>query len=138
MRKMMKTTMIINFLWSLIMVSAFAYLVHGRYSDPRAILLTLGVAYAVISFFALVGRRWAIGIPVIIAILLMIRWLPMVGINTWMFMSGHELYQDSPATILVVLSYAVVFAIPSTILCSLYLVQRKQIWGILRNGASIA
>jgi hypothetical protein len=120
------------------MVSAFAYLVHGRYSDPRAILLTLGVAYAVISFFALVGKRWAIGISVIIAILLMIRWLPMVAINTWMFMSGHELYQDSPATILVVLSYGVVFAIPSTILCGLYLVQRKQIWGILRNGASIA
>lgn len=119
------------------MLSAFAYLVHGRYSDPRAILLTLGVAYTVVSLFALVGKGWAIGISVIIAILLMIRWLPMVAINTWMFMSGHDLYRDSPATILVVFSYAVVFAIPSTILCGLYLVQRKQIWGILRNGTSI-
>ena len=122
------------------MVGAFTYLylVLGRYSDSLAILLTLGVAYVGISFFALAGKRWAIVTSTIVAILLMIRWLPMVAINTWMFISGHELYRDSPATILVVLSYAVVFAIPSTILCCLYLAQRKQIWKILRYGEAIA
>lgn len=120
------------------MISAFAYIVHGRYSDSRAILLALSVTYAAVSFFALTGKRWAIVVSVVIAILLMIRWLPMVAINVWMFISGHELYRDSPATIFVVLSYAVVFAIPSTVLCGLYFAQRRQIWGILRNGTPTA
>ncbi len=116
------------------MASAFTYLVVGLYSKPRAILLIIGLCYIVVSIFALIGKRWAIGFSVLTAILLMLRWLPMVTINTWMFLSGHELYRDSPATILVVLSYALVFALPATVLCVLYIFQRKNVLRVIRHS----
>jgi hypothetical protein len=66
--------------------------------------------------------------------MVMVLWLPMVAMNAFMFISGHELYKDSPATILIVLSYAIVFAMPATTLCVLYLVHRKNIWRLIRYG----
>lgn len=115
------------------MAGAFLYLVLGRYSEPRAVLLVICLVYIAISLFALAGKRWAIVMCIMVALLLTIRWVPMVAINAWMFATGHELYRDSPATILVVLSYAIVFAIPSLILCVLYFFQRKHIWKILKK-----
>jgi len=66
--------------------------------------------------FALLGKSWAIGVSVVMALLLMVRWLPVVSMNTWMFVTGQELYRDPPATTLVVISYAIVFAIPAAFL----------------------
>lgn len=116
------------------MAGAFLFLLIGLYSIPRAVIFALCIFFVVVSLLALLKNRWAIAISVLVAIILMLRWLPMVIINTWMFISGHELYQDSPATILVVLSYAIVFAIPSTILNILYFVNRKPIWQFVRHG----
>lgn len=118
------------------MAAALLYLLMGRYSISRAMLFALGVIFIVMSVFALYEKRWAIAACVLIAVILMLRWLPVAVINTWMFISGHELYQDSPATILVVLSYAIVFAIPATILSTLYMFNRKSIWPLIRYGKS--
>lgn len=109
-------------------MAAFIYL----FISQALPLLGLVVGYVVIAVFTLLGKRWAWGISVIVAFSLMIRWLPMVLINAWMFISGHELYQDSPATIFIVLLYAVLFAIPATFLCGLYIWQRKRIWQLIR------
>jgi len=117
------------------MVAAFSYLIVGRYSNSRAIFLGIELCYVVISVFALLGKKWATGVSVVVALLLMLRWLPMASINTWMFVTGHELYRDSPATILVVISYGVVFAIPATVLSILYALHWKNIWKTVRYGA---
>ena len=116
------------------MAVAFLLLVAGRYNHPRAILFSLGLAYAVISFYALKGKRWATFVSILVALTLMIRWLPMVTVNAWMFFTDHALYNDSPATIFVVMIYAIIFAIPSTALCGLYIAQIKRIWQHIRYG----
>lgn len=116
------------------MTSAFFFLLIGRYSNSRAVLLAIAFGYTFISFYTLAGRRWAIVVSIIAAILLMVRWLPMVAVNIWMFITGHPLYQDSPGTIFIVAIYAVIFAIPSTLLCGLYLAQRRTVWKLLRHS----
>ncbi len=117
------------------MIGAFSCLI-SHYSNPRALLLALACIYLIVSLLAMFHMRWAVGTCVLVAFVLMIRWLPMVSVNIWMFFSGHELYQDSPATILIVLIYAIVFAVPATLLCILYLANRKKLWQIIRFGTA--
>jgi len=122
----MKVALTLNVLWSFLMTIAFSYLLIGAYSSLRAILVVLCICYIITAFNALFKKRWAVIISVLVAGLLMFRWLPMVVINIWMFSTGHPLYADSPGTILIVLINAILFAIPSTLLCVFYFVNRKK------------
>lgn len=134
----MKNTLRLNLAWSLLIFAAFTYLAVGGYNDTRGALLIAASGYVGASIAALRGHRWAVGFTVIVSTLLSVRWLPMVVVNLWMFVSGHELYQDSPATIFIVVVYAVVFAIPSTVVCALFLFNRKELWFTLRTRARVA
>ena len=127
----MKTALRINVGWGVVLLAEFAYLALGRYSHTRGVMVALSVAYAIIAILALRLQRWAVAVSVGVAILLMIRWLPMVVVNFWMFAAGHKLYQDSPATIFIVVVYAVVFAAPATLLSTLYVFKRKELWRLI-------
>jgi hypothetical protein len=94
----MKTALRINVGWGVVLLAAFAYLAVGRYSPTRGVMVALSVAYAIIGILALRRQRWAVAVSVGVAILIMIRWLPMVVVNFWMFAASHDLYRDSPAT----------------------------------------
>ena len=109
------------------MLAGFSSLLLGLYSHGRAGIVLLSVGYSVVAIQALRHKRWAIIISIIVAFLLMIRWLPMVIMNGWMFITGDELYLDSPATIFIVLIYTVLFAIPSTVLSVIYTFKYKTI-----------
>lgn len=130
----MKKVLQINLGWSLLMLVWLAYLVLGRYSFLRGVMIALAVIYAIIAILALRQRRWAIVASVIVAAILMIRWLPMVAVNFLMFITRNELYRGSPATILVVAAYALVFAFPATLLCTLFFVKRRDLRLMLQSG----
>ncbi|MGH8243648.1 MAG: hypothetical protein ACRETY_09890 [Steroidobacteraceae bacterium] len=115
------------------MLFAIATLAIGSYNNTKGTLLAAAVAFVVTSRVALRNRRWAICLAVFIAMLVMVWWLPMVIVNIWMFLSGHELFKDSPATIFIVLVGAILFAIPATILCVLYVLNRNELLLLLRN-----
>lgn len=123
----MKTTFQINLGWSFLMLVWFAYLALGRYSHSRGVMLALATVYAIVAIFTLRQQRRAVAVSVVVASILMVRWLPMVGVNFWMFITRNELYQDSPATIFIVAVYALVFAVPATLLCTLYFMKRRNL-----------
>lgn len=50
----------------------------------------------------------------------------MVVINFWMFFTGHELYQDSPATIFIVALNAIMFVLPGLLIYFLIFLDRKR------------
>ena len=109
------------------MLAGFSYLLLGGYSHSRAGIALLSVAYFVVAMQTLRHKRWAIVISILVAFLLMIRWLPMVIINSLMFITGDELYLNSPATIFIVFIDAILFAIPSTVLSVIYAVKYKTL-----------
>jgi len=132
----LKQVLQINLGWSLLMLVSFAYLGLGRYSHPRGVMLALAAVYAIVAILALRQQRWAVAVSIVVAAILMILWLPMVAVNFWMFITSHELYQASPATIVIVGGYAIVFAVPATLLCTLYFVKRKDLRLMLQPGSS--
>jgi hypothetical protein len=134
----MRSALRLNLAWSLLMLAAFAALALGTYSNPRGVLFGIAAGYLVASVMALRSHRWAIALVVLAATLVMFCSLPLVVLNTGMFFSGHQLYQDSPGTIFVVLVNAVVFAIPATSICILFVWRRHELWSRLRSKPTAA
>jgi len=114
------------------MAGASLFLLFGKYSSPRAVFLALSVCFVIVAFQAISKNRWAVAISILVASLVMVRWLPMVVVNSWMFISGHELYQNSPATIFIVIINIIIFTAPSTALCISYFLNRKKLWQLIR------
>ena len=84
------------------------------------------VAYLIAMFGCVFNFRVAWIATLTITMLSLVRWLPMVCVNVFMYLTGHELDQDSPATIFVVVVIAVVFVIPPlSINVSLFLERRQ-------------
>jgi hypothetical protein len=61
-------------------------------------------------------------------------------VNTWMFLSGHELYKNSPMTIFIVFISAIFGVFPATCLLILGTLARRQIfsmlWGASTGGSA--
>lgn len=127
----MKYALIINIVWSLLMTVAFSYLLIGSYSHIRAAIVFLCIGYVIIAFQAFFKKRWALLISLLVVVLVLLRWLPMVILNFWMFYSEDALYVDSPATIFIVLIYTVLWVLPATILCLLYLYNWRTVWQLI-------
>jgi len=116
-----------NVIWSVTMLSAFAWLYVASPSDARQTLLLLSTANIGIAFLARQGQRWAIALSIAVATLLFLRWAPVVAINWWMFFTGHQLYRDSPGTILIVGIMTLLFALPATVLLVGYALNRHAL-----------
>ena len=123
----LRNTLRLNLAWSILMAMAFAALFIGSASSPRFVVLTLTIAYVGISTAAFRLKRWSLTAVILVAVLLTIRWLPMVIINFWMFFTRHPLYTDSPATIIIVAINALLFALPGLLLVSLYSLQWRSV-----------
>jgi hypothetical protein len=122
-----RTVLFFNLAWSVLMLLGFLFLVvRTGYDKYRGVLLLVSSLFVIVSIFALMQKRWAIIISMIVAVLLFIRWTPMVEINFYMFFSGHELYQDSPATIFIVFDYFILFALPSSFMLWHYVTKMGQ------------
>jgi len=104
----------------------------------RLVFFIFSIAYVFISEQALYFTRWAVIIVILTALLLLLRWLPMVVVNFYMFFTGAELYLDSPGTILVVIPLTLLFAFPSLLLFCWFCIKYKQTIVILKGGATNA
>jgi hypothetical protein len=62
-------------------------------------------------------------------LLIVVFTAPMVLYNFYAFASGNPLYQDSPATIIVVAILALFITVPSACVLGAYWHQRQQIFG---------
>ena len=122
-----------NAAWSIVLVGALGLLAVGGPSVVRAALLALAVSFAGASLSALRHRRWAVAVVVIAAPAVALLWTPTVVVNFWLFAQGDTRYRDSPATILVVALYAVLFALPSCMLAVGYGLNRKRIVELFRG-----
>ncbi len=127
-------TLIINLLWAIVMIAAHGSLAFGNYSNSRALVLSLSIAYVVIAFIAFKKRIWARIICFIVAAFLMLRWLPMVSINFWLYFNDAPIYTNSPDAILIVVIISMVYAIPATIVALSLLVHLwPMAWNQIRN-----
>jgi len=108
----MKTAAVIQMLWSwfLLFFVGLPSLRAGNTFD--VVTTTLTVTFAVAAYGCTKGNRFAWMAALALSLLPLIRWLPVVAINQWMFMTGHELYRESPATIYAVWHVAIVFVLP--------------------------
>lgn len=122
-----------NTAWSVLLVLAFGTLAGLAPAAGRILLLTLAVGYGGVALLALKKHRWAVGVSILVAIGACLRWAPVVLLNTWLFASGDARYRDSPATIIVVGVYALLFAIPATLLVIGYALRRNDIVVLIRG-----
>lgn len=125
-------TLQLNVAWAGLMWLAFAYLLISSPTGPRAVVVAALSVFVAVAFLALRGKRWALLFSLCVAILLLVRWLPMVVVNFWMFFTDHPLYLDSPATIFVVAVNAMLFAVPALVLVGLFSAQWRQVREALR------
>lgn len=84
-------------------------------------------AYWVVIAGMFRNRRIAWLLAIIPPAYVALRIGPMLIINVYMFATGHELYLDSPATIIIVFIYGVVVLLPSLMLVMLTLLNYKWI-----------
>jgi hypothetical protein len=117
------------------MAVAFTLLFATANTTTRAALVVASLAYVAISIMALRRNRWAVVVVVLVAALLLIRFLPPVLLNGWMFLRQDPLYLDSPGTILVVALSAMVIAFPALILVGSYAYRWRALRALIRSSA---
>jgi len=78
---------------------------------------------------------WIISVAFLLGYWILRGWLAWANfvINSYMFLTGHELYRDSPGTILVVAIYAVFGIFPATGLLILGAISSGHILAVLRG-----
>jgi hypothetical protein len=109
------------------MFIAFTLLEIGLRTSARLLMLSLAILYLGVAILALRGWRLAFALSVAVALLETVWGLPTFVLNVAMFITGHELYRHSPATIIIVLIDGILFAIPALVLCIVYAFHWRQL-----------
>lgn len=117
-----------NRVWAFLLVIIFG--LSALYGS-RLPLFVAAIVYLAASFLAVRQNRVAVILVFIFSGIVMLRFLPMVLYNLAMFVFDPPLYQDSPATILVVLVTAMVFAIPATVVSAFFVRYYKDMVSIV-------
>ena len=132
----LKRALQFNIAWSVLMALAYLLFLVGAPSTPRILVFAVSLLFVMVSISASRLQRWSVITVVLVAVALVIRWLPMVLLNFYMFLTDHALYRDSPATIIVVANYALVFAIPALIIVAMYIIQWRALVSVAANRAT--
>lgn len=128
----LKATLILNLLWSALILASAGYLLLQRGGAGSWLPLALSLTFF-LNTCAAFHSRLALLLVLVFTLLFLLRWLPMVAVNVWMFSTDHPLYLDSPGTIMIVAVYAVLFAIPALIFSIAYLLQWRSLLAALRK-----
>lgn len=99
-----------NRVWAFLLVIIFGLFALNGTLLP---VFVAALVYLAVSFLAIRKNRVAVILVFIFSGLFMLRWLPMVMFNFYLSSIDDPVYLDSPATILVVFIYALLFAFPS-------------------------
>lgn len=123
--RLLRTAIWINFGWAVLMLVAlgvvlFLRLTGGLLGLDLVLLFLAALSYAAVAYAAVEEKRWAFAICFLVAVGLLVFWLPWVVLNFHAFVTDDPLYQDSPGTILVVAINALVFCLPALMLVVAY------------------
>ena len=128
---------VIQLLWALFFVLAIGLRAFASGSIAGVFIGVISVAYLAASVACLGNVRIGWFVALVIPILPLLRWTPMVIVNFWMFFTGHELYQDSPATIFIVAMNAFMFVLPGMLIYFCLALDRKRLYPVLWPAAAI-
>lgn len=122
---------IIQLLWALLFLLVVGLRAISSGDTIGIVIGLLSITYlaAAIACFANVRIAWVVAL--VIPILPLVRWTPMVVVNFWMFFTGHELYHDSPATIFIVATNALMFVLPGLFIYLCIALDRKRLFSTL-------
>jgi len=101
----------------------------------------VGYAAATLGIFRDSRWAWVVSIGFLVAYWVFRGWIGLANlvVNSYMFLTGHELYQDSPATIIVVILNALFGVVPGTTLLILGFLSRRHIVGaLMRRRGEVA
>ncbi|NLV46408.1 MAG: hypothetical protein GXY07_18150 [Candidatus Hydrogenedentes bacterium] len=138
---MLKAVKAVQLFWSFLLLIVFGlgYMIslgNGQEKPLSILLLTVGaVVYIAVAFLCQYNYRIAWWLAVLIPAVPLCLSLPGVLLNMWMFCTGHDLYLDSPATILIVGIYAIVLDLPALFLYFGMFIERRTIIAILFDRA---
>lgn len=94
----------------------------------------ISTAYLVATIACLTNARFGWIVALAAPILPLLRWTPMVVVNSWMCFTRHELYQDSPATLFIVAINAIMFVLPGLLIHFCLFLDRKRLLGRRRRA----
>lgn len=123
---------IIQLLWALFFVHTFGVWAFATGGTVSISLVIISILYLAAAIACLTNCRIGWMIAIVIPILPLVRWTPMVFVNFWMFFNGHELYQDSPATIVIVAMNGFMFVLPGVLIYLCLALDNKRLLTALR------
>lgn len=95
--------------------------------------------FAAVMLTAAIGCVWNIRscwcIALLGCLISFVSYAPMVVQNTYMFLTNHPLYYDSPATIFVVVALALFFLLPPSLISVCLLLDRRRFVQVFRTAA---
>ena len=130
---------VVQTLWALSLLTFVTPLIvrGASHSIVAGFFIMAIVIYVVASCAIFMDYRWSwiLSIAFLAGYWFLHGWMALVNfaVNVWMFFSGHELYKDSPATIIIVFLSAIFGIFPATCLLVLGALARKRIISILRG-----
>lgn len=127
---MLELAKVIQILWAIFFALQIG--LPAFYSGNTAGVVIGTVVYLVATLTCLTKSKLAWIVAMIVPLLPLARWAPMVFLNFWMFITGHELYQDSPATIIVIVYYAIALVLPGLLIYLLLFLDRKRLLAAFR------
>jgi hypothetical protein len=130
---------IIQLLWALALLGIVVpiFMRNNEFSLLLKMLIIFIILYAMASFGILFDHRWAWVVSVVFlgGYWILRGWISLANfvINFYMFITGHELYRDSPMTIVIVVINSFFGILPGTILLIFGILSRNQILAIIRG-----
>jgi len=127
--------------WALALLAFVAPMVVARGFTWHGLLSLVAFAmYCAAAIGTYADHRWAwiISIAFLAGYWLLRGWMAWANfvVNVYLFLTGHESYRDSPATIMVVGIYAIFGILPATCLLILGMISSRHILAILRERHS--
>jgi hypothetical protein len=129
---MLRLVAILQMVWAIGMFALMGFPTSPWYKvDSIWPYFTYVLLVAAIGAFCNLRLGWYLTIGINALVLVLIG--GMVSLNVGMFVFRHELYRDSPATILIVFIYAAIFVAPSAFICGMLYADRlalKEVLGL--------
>ena len=128
----MKAIRVIQLIWAGLLVTLLFIELLAVNVVANGLLLLLAIIYLFACIIIALGsNRVAWLIAVLVPLIFCARSLTMVARDVVAFAKDDPLYLDSPATIYIVVVYALLFVLPSLILIALFWRQRSALRALL-------
>jgi hypothetical protein len=113
---------------NLLLLAVYCLLATRGLHQSTLIYWIAWLVYFIVFLGMLKHNIWCIRLAVFPPLLIFSITFPFVAYNFYAFLSGNALYQDSPATIIVVFLFALLTTLPSALILGSYWIHRRAIF----------